>query len=580
MSTRFELDNLTRDNDLIAQAAFPNELFSFMTRQAVVPPTCVALVETHGGQPYLVSAGKPVEAEGTREVLFVRCVPFEFSYEFADFESSDGFRFSGRVDLTVSVVPDRTELASFKRELVGSNRIVNHERLRRHCEEAVQAGLARFMSARPAEQLVRPDVWEEFDAVLAESFKQVGFSSGLALGRDPRLSLKSTAYEESRSAARAAEIRREREQEEARRRQEAVAARDQHLTDLGAMLAKVRDMADATGALDVAEMIKSFSAEHRGELYQGLLSMDKAVKATERILVVAGSSLVWFDPAKPQEMARKQKLPKDDIGSLRSVRVVESQGAQRILVGARNGVHVLDADGEILYTCILHGRPELRGGFNAATMIGTDVFATHSEVGLVRWRKDSPETAIHCLEHLTEGCRSVRDVQCDDSGRIWLGVDNIVVSWNPKADDSDNAAGAPDEVTTLSVADGYATAGLKNGAIVRWLTDDMKHMETLRRHTGSPVRSVAWLSGGGIPRLLVGDSRPYLELMVLGDSYHGQYRCLHEMRWGFAAEDIVVGVNEPRDTFILWKKNTPDQPAAHVSVRRLTGRSIQDVALL
>lgn len=580
MTTRFELDNLTRDENLIAHAAFPNELFTFLTRQVVVPPSCVALVETGGGQPYVVSAGQGIESDGVRDILFVRTVPFEFGYDFGDFESSDGFRFAGRVDLTVAAVTDRTELASFKRELVGSNRSVNIERLRRHCEEAVQSALAKFLSTRPAEELVRPDTWNAFDDELAATFKQVGFSSGLALGRDPRLTLKSTAYEESRSEARAAEIRREREQEEARRREAAAEARDRRLADLGSMLSKVREMASATGALDVGDMIKAFSAEQRGELYQGLLSMDNAAKQTRHVLIVAGSALVWFDPNHPQEIARKLKLPKDEIGSLRSVRVVESQGVERVLVGARNGVFVLDTDGEILYTCILHGRPELRGGFNAATMIGSDVFASHSEVGLVRWRKDSPETAIHCLDHLTEGCHSVRDVQRDDAGRLWLGVDNIVVSWNPREGDSDHAAGAPAEVTTLSVADGYAIAGLKNGAIVRWLAGDLKTMETLRRHTGNPVRSVAWLSGGGIPRLLVGDGRAFLELMVLGDSYHGQYRCLHEMRWGFASNDVVVGVNEPRDTFILWKKNTPDQPTAHVSVRRLTGRSIQDVALI
>lgn len=580
MTTRFELDNLTRDESLIAQAAFPNELFSFLTRQIVVPPSCVAFVEATGGQPYVVSAGKPVESDGVREVLFVRTVPFELGYDFADFESSDGFWFSGRAELVVHVVTDRTELASFKRELLGSSRSVNCERLRRHCEEAVQSALAKFLSTRPAEQLVRPDTWNEFDDVLADAFKQVGFSTGLALGRDPRLTLKSTAYEESRSEARAAEIRKEREAEEARRREAAAQARDRHLADLGAMLSKVREMATATGTLDVGDMIKAFSADQRGELYQGLLSLDNAAKSTRHVLVVAGSALVWFDPNHPQEIARKLKLPKDEIGSLRSVRVVESQGVDRVLVGARNGVFVLEGDGEILYTCVLHGRPELRGGFNAATMIGTDVYATHSEVGLVRWRKDSPETAIHCLEHLTEGSHSVRDVQRDDAGRLWMGVDNIVVSWNPKEDDSDHAAGAPAEVTTLTVADGYAIAGLKNGAIVRWLAGDMKNMETLRPHTGSAVRSVKWLRGGGVPRLLVGDGRSYLELMVLGDAYHGQYRCLHEMRWGFASDDVVVGVNDSRDTFILWKKNTPDQPAAHVSVRRLTGRSIQDVALI
>lgn len=578
--TRFEIDRLTRDADLVAHAAAPDELFSFLSRQVTVPPSYAALVESHAGQPYVVSAGRAIEADGLREALFVRTTPFEFAYEFDGFESSDGFPFRGNVAMTVFVVPERTELLSFKRDVMGSGRSVQQERLRRHCEEAVQIGLARFTSTRPAEQLVRPDAWDEFDGVLHESFKPVGFSSGLALGRDPRLTLKSMAYEESRSAAKAAEIRRQRQEEEERRRQEANASRDQHLENLGAMLTKVREMANATGAVEVGDLIKTFGAEERGDLYQSLLSLDQPTRTTRYILVVAGSSLLWFDPVKPGEIARKIKLPKEEIGALRSVRVVDVQGEPRVLVGARSGIHVFDKEGEALHTCVLHGRPELRGGFNAATMIGGDVYATHSEVGLVRWRHGVPDTAIHCLEHLTEGCHSVRDAQRDDAGRLWLGIDNMIVSWNPKADDSEQATAAPAEVTTLAVADGYATAGLKNGAIVRWLTDDLKTMETLRSHTNAAVRSVAWMRGGGVPRLLVGDGRAFLELMVLGDAYHGQYRCLHEMRWGFAAEDIVVGVNDSRDTFIVWNKNRPNEAAAAVSVRRLTGRSIQDVALV
>ena len=579
--TRFDLDNFTRSADIVADTALPDELFGFISRQVAVPPGCVALVEPVAGQPYIVPGGGVLGADGMREVTIVRLGPYEFEYAFADFHSSDGFPFTGAVELTVAVVPDRTELLSFKRALLGSAAGgIRVDRLRRHCEDAVQSAVARFTGATPAERLVRPDTWQEFDAIMLDAFKPVGFASGLTVDRDPRLTLKSTAFEESRSAAKAAEIRRQREEEEDRRRRAHAASRQEQLASLGEALAKVRDMATASGVVDVGDIIRAFDSDERGALYQGLLALDKPLAATQYILAVAGSALLWFDPAAPGEIARKLKLPKDDIGALRSVRVVSVQGAPRILVGARNGVHVLDADGAAQRTCILRGRSELRGGFNAAAIVGGDVFATHSEVGLMRWRPDAPEAAIACLEHLTDGCHSVRDVQCDDMNRLWFSVDNLLVTWNPKQDDSERAVAAPAEITALTAADGYAVAGLKNGSIVRWHMDDLKTIETIRAPTGAPVRSVAWLRGGGVPRLLIGDGRTYLDLMVLGDPYHAQYRCMHEMRWGFAAEDIVVGVNDSRDTFIVWHKNRPEEATAAVPVRRLTGRSIQDVALL
>ena len=84
----------------------------------------------------------------------------------------------------------------------------------------------------------------------------------------------------------------------------------------------------------------------------------------------------------------------------------------------------------------------------------------------------------------------------------------------------------------------------------------------------------------GVGRLLIGDGRPHLDLHVLGDSYHGEYRCGQNLRWGFATEDLVVGVNDRRDQFFAWHADDPEAPAASTSIGRLTGHSIQDVALL
>jgi len=113
-----------------------------------------------------------------------------------------------------------------------------------------------------------------------------------------------------------------------------------------------------------------------------------------------------------------------------------------------------------------------------------------------------------------------------------------------------------------------------------WTTAAPVEAEPIRPPGGGPVHSLVWMSGGGVPRLLIADKRPALSLYVLGDAYHAEYRASQPLRWAAAADDLIVAVNEPRDQIILWRPEEPEEPLAAVSIGRLCGHSVQDVALL
>lgn len=578
MSTRFDLDMLNRDPQLIALAALADDVFSFLNRQVTIPASCVGLVYADSSQPKLVDAGRPVESGNVRELLIARTVPFHLEYFFNNLASQDGYQFSASVKLSVRLVPDRTELEAFRRNILGSHRRVGQDRLLKHCEQPVRAAVASFAKSQTAQKLLSPECWNDFDGVLSEHFKPVGFESGLALGPDPDVVFESPAFEEFEEEQKVAALQRERQEREQQLREAASKAREQHLAEMGDLLEKVKTMADEGGALNVPELIKTFNASQRGQLYHGLMLTQEPVERTKAILVVAGGELLWFDPADAQSPTRRLKLPAG-AGALRSVRLASNGESSRILVGARHGVHMIEEDGETVRTYSLSHEPEIRGGVNAAAILNDRLYATHSEVGLMSWALDSPGKRTPCLTEFTEGSRSVRDIQSEGNRRLWFSVDDLVVGWTPGDDASQTAMQAPAEVTALLLADGYAIAGLRNGSIVRWLTNNTSDMETVRSTASAPVRSLAWLSGGGVPRLLIGDGRQYLELLVLGDSYQGAYRCFHNLRWGFAAEDLIVGVNDRRDQLFIWHGDDPESPQSIVSIGRLIGRSIQDVAL-
>ncbi len=576
---RVDLDRIRRDPQLIAQSAWADDVFSFLTRQVTVPATCVGLVFGDAIQPRVVPAGRTIESDNVRELIFARTDPVELEYEFEGLPSKDGYPFTARVTLSVRLVPERIELEAFRRNVLGSQRVVRQERLKQHCEQAVRGAAAAFAREHDASVLLSPQRWNEFDAMLQQHFAPVGFESGLAMGPDPDVVFESDAFEEHQREQKVTALRREREQRDHESREAAAKARQEHLTELAGLVEKVRSMADAAGNLSVPELIKTFSSGQRGQLYRGLMAAREPARPTKSILVVAGSDLLRFDPKHLGQPVRRQELPAK-AGALRSVRLSEHGEKPLILVGARHGVHLIDDSADSIETFVFEERADLRGGVNAAAILGGGIYATHSEVGLVEWKRQTPDQHRLCLTDLTEGSKSVRDVQTDHLGRLWLSVDNIVIGWRPGEETPGTVAQAPTEVTVLIVAEGYVVAGLRDGSVVRWLIGDFERMETVRASTGEAVRSLAWMSGGGVARVLVGDNRPHLDLHVIGDSFHGEYRCYHKLRWGHAGEDLIVGVNDRRDHIFCWRVDEPEQPCGSVAVGRMTGRSIQDVAVV
>jgi hypothetical protein len=201
-------------------------------------------------------------------------------------------------------------------------------------------------------------------------------------------------------------------------------------------------------------------------------------------------------------------------------------------------------------------------------------------VGLIRWAIDTPEQFDLPLSERLADCKSVRDVQADATGRIWLAADKQVLGFSVPSLEVIASLAAPASITALLIADESVIAGLADGRIVRWHFGAFDSSEIVRHACGRVVESLAWLEGGGAPRLLVGDRQPHLEMLVLGDAFSVEYRCAQLVRWGHASADWIVGVNDRRDQLILWRTDTPQEPERIVNLGQLCGHSIQDVCMI
>lgn len=579
MATAFDIDAFKKNPDLVAMLASSEDVFSLLNRQITVPPSCVALVWGADSRPWVVDAGQALAANVVEEFLLVRTSSVFLDYDVGQVFSQDGYEFRADVRISISIVKDRTDIASFRKAVIGSSNRVSTDDLKRHCAEAVQSALVAFAGTMSAAELASSPAWESFDCFLIERFKPVGFESGLSLGNDPRVTFSSSAFEESRKVEQTTQRRMQAIAADEQLREAVAQARRRHLAGLGTLLEQVRDMADKSGGIDVADLIKAFDAGQRGALYEGLVALNRLVRKTRAVLVIAGQEIVWLDPSSPARPIQKQMLDGGN-GPLRSIRVTRVDGNIALLVGAKRGVHIVDPESGPKQAFSLPETFQPKGGVNAAVITDQDVFATHSEVGLIRWSRGNADIAELCLEDVTQSARSVRELQVDDEGRLWFAVNSLVVGWHPQRDDAPTILPTQAEVVAVLARDNAVFAGLSNGAVLRWPNGRAEDAEMIRQYGGLPIRSLGWLSGGGIPRLLIADGSPCVDLEVLGDAFRGQYRANRPVRWAYGADDFLVGVDAARDQVIFWKIEQPAQPTAMVSIGRLTGRSIHDVAIL
>ncbi len=574
----FDVTALNRDPDLVAVLLRAGDVFSFRVRQISVPPACAALVWEAGPQPRLARSGSIVESEGVRELLFARTTPFLLQFAAKALRSRDGYEFAATAYTSVQIIAERTELLSFRNAVIRSGSRLRADDLQRYCQAAVQSALHGFVSTSDAAALLSPTALDEFEPILTERFKPVGFESGLMLTGDARLTLESPDHARARQAEHAAAARRKQPETAEQVRAAANESRAKHLQDLAALLEQARGLATKSNT-SLIEIIKTYDPARRGALYEGLVALDRRAQQMTAVFVAAGSEIIVFDPSSPNEPKARLDLS-SAAGPLRSLRVSHESGRAVLLVGARSGVHVVEiGDKPVLQrTYLLTEPPPLRHGFNAAALVGDHLFATHSEAGLVRWAVTEAAGHVQCLGDVTKGAKTVRDVQADKSGRLWFSVDRRVVSWVPGAEAAATALAAPAQVDAVILADNLIYAGLADGTVLCRPTDGPGEPATVRR-SDRPVQSLAWLAGGGAPRLLIAEGRPHLDLQVIGDAYRVEYRCRWDVHWGFAAEDWIIGVSASRDQLIIWRIDLPEEPAAMISIGRLCGHSIQDVAM-
>jgi len=586
------------DSPLAVAAIVPaDDVFGFLSRRIHLPQGVAALVTRKTGDHRVCRAGGDLDGDEAAEVLFVRTTPVDLSWVEERVDSADQFLATVQVEQRVSIAAERGELLSFRKQIMGSDRAANRGAIIRLLRPVVREALNREAQRRTMEVLTEGADAAALAAALTDAQAGVCFAAGLMLDGPPRVSFDSPVYRQVRASQEQAA--RQREEHSSRRglEQALETAQRDHLAHLEAVLGKLRSLADQSPQTGLSDLIRTFGESERGEIYEALFASRAESRATQWIVVAAGTELLFYDPTTGQGPERTIALG-GRIGPLRSVQWArDAEGKLHLLVGAARGVYDVSLDVQCEPTAFaIPQAAEVKGGVNSAALVGQHLLATHSEVGLLRWARRSPDDPVRLLENLTRNAQAVRNV-CFCEGRIYCSVDQTVLAMNENPAPAGDAAAGPSIqgnvrvfagsnsliTAVCPVADGLY-AGNAEGEVLHWPAGEKETSPAPQRlHVGNgrAAESLHLLAAGGLSRLVFTDTSPAVYARVIGDTFTCRYEAGGQtLRRVEAAPDLLAATNELRDRLLLWSPSSPGSVRGTIPISRQTGHSVQDVCLL
>jgi len=584
IAAKFDPQSFFHRTENIALHVPASELFGLLKRTVDLPSQWAALVARTTGDHELIRPGGSVGGDDAQSVMFIRVTPVDVKFDESELLSQDGFACKAEIIARLGVIPERGELLSFQKNLLGSRRVAQAEGLVSYLQPSLRTALARFAAEHDAAALVDARISESLSNAIAEAFESACFAAGMILDHHPTGRFESTSLRQVQQVQQTAATRRA-EHEASRQLEEALhKARSERVDQLASLLTRLNELAAASPDVKLPDLLRTFSERQRGQLYEALFATEKPAAQTQWIVVAAAEELLFFEPATLGSPDRRLKID-GPAGHARSVQnAVMSDGRAVLLIGAATGVYLWPIDRSSPQSSFLvpHA-PRVRGGFNAAVLIGNRLFATHSELGIYEWNVSVPTSGKARFESMTRGAKAVRDVELFE-GDLYCSIDDRIIRW-PVDDPSDRPGriytGSDSIITALCPSAAGLLAGNSDGDVLRWSAAHDTEPELLHRGQKRAAESIWVLSTNGVQRLIFTDTSHRVQTRVLGDTFTCYYEAGGQtLRRVEVAPDLLVATTELRDRLICWTQGKPDKPFASIAIAGQTGRSVQDVCLV
>jgi hypothetical protein len=292
------------------------------------------------------------------------------------------------------------------------------------------------------------------------------------------------------------------------------------------------------------------------------------------LLAVAGQKIVrWMTGSDATPVV----VPMDDlsIGAFRSIQPIQIDGEWSFAIGGQNGVALVDGS---LQNPQTFADPDStsRLGFNAVVgLTATDeIWATHSERGIVRWRRSDP-AAPPAIDPLpSDPAPGARNL-------ISLSADQVAFCANRRV-----FVGSPAGIVAIYEAAADIIAIVPADRLLHVLHDDglwvALERQTWRKvsqqATGGPISAAAGLPWTGGVRLLLARRNGPIECLGTQDTLITRYSSRHlGLRSVAATQGWVAGTTADRQRILVWPAADGRSPVAELHIASLTGHRVADV---
>lgn len=475
---------------------------------------------------------------------------------FEEQPTRDGYQTRLEVELPVRLHDSAVDRRAFADKFLRFSPVGTAEQVAEYLRPQLNREVAAVVAGHPVRALMEGEALSSVAAALKAAAVKPLFAAGLELDGEPTVRVGAPEYqrrrvEEAAEAARTAAEERE-----------------------GELLRRFEDIRRQNPDVPAGALLMGLPQVQRADALRALL---KAAGSRERsrIFAVAGDALVEIDPLADE--VTTLSLP-GGLGPLRSVLAIRHKDRPHLLVGARDGVYLVDPDASETaeaFDADVEGTPFGFSNLGYDAQSGV-IYATHADIGLATWQIDLGSRVVH---HASAFKGDIpRHINVHD-GQVVLAAGARL--WRVSHDR------APEAVTGVEAEPIAMLVGSQrevllvhpSGAVNSWSRSDGKLTPATARGDVIAVgAAIPWL---GEARLVVGDGfsaalsqiGPHDDARLSYTSSNGPFKCLE------AGVDVIAAVSADRYRMVCWLP-WEERPFADLHLMSRTRSRLADVAVM
>jgi len=509
-------------------------------------------------------------ARRTESGVEIRPEPVRLRWKIDEILSADGHNLHASFLCGVRALPDASERQMLAEAFMNGSPAVTFDSVAGRFQGAFQKALVESCRGRTASDLTSAVGTVSIIEAIKTAGNRLAFTCGLELVAPFELDLASPSLEQQRA--------KELQQTLLKQQQEGQLKEFRRAAELIRQFNEIRKSAPE---LSAGEVLRRLSPDDQGLVLQTLLAASGQERRTSAVWAVAGSSLLRIDPRQSSPSAAIVPVP-TSLGPLRSVQPAQS-GAE-LLLGARSGVVHVDPDKATDARCYSDPQVSSQLGFSRALMWNGEIWACHSDAGILAWKIGQPEGPAFALRKEELGGAAPRNLEIVDDSQLIFSAERRLAALSRIGREGSGAiaspvAECPAEIVAILPEARWLVVVLADGTVQ---LRNRKSPEVLIRSDRRCAQACAaallpWL---GSSRLLLASEEGAVLGIGLDDELVTQYLSPYRgMKALAAAADLIAGLAPDRQRVVLWRSWEMRQPAADVFIAGVARHRAADVSM-